>query len=167
MASVGDWTYDGNPSGTAFDNNAQAVGTVDLFLNGVKVGDAAQTTARLGFDWDVTDNFSVDYSHRYADRLYARINAEDFDDADNDGSLQLPSYFLADLGMSYRFNFKDDSNLNLRLNINNLGDTEYISESLTNRFAGNGDDVYNGISTSNKAFFGFGRTWNFTVRYNF
>lgn len=167
MASFGDWNYDGNASGTAFDNNAEAVGTLDLFLDGIKVGDAAQTTARLGFDWNVTERFSIDYSHRYADKLFARINAEDFDSAENNGSLQLPSYFLADLGMSYNFNFKNNTDLRFRLNINNLGDTEYISESLTNRFAGPGDDVYNGISTSNKAFFGFGRTWNFSVRYNF
>ena len=69
--------------------------------------------------------------------------------------------------MSYKFDFKNDTGLNLRLNINNLGNTEYISESLTNDFIESGDTSFNGINTSNKAFFGFGTTWNFTARYNF
>jgi outer membrane cobalamin receptor len=167
MASVGDWEYAGNVSGTAFDQDLQAVGTVDLYLDGVKVGNSAQTTARLGFDWKVTDNFKIDYSHRYAAKLYADINTADFDSVDNDGSLQLPNYFLGDVGMSYKFDFRDNSDLKLRLNINNVGNTEYISESLTNNFVEPGDDSYRGINTNNKAFFGFGTTWNFTVRYNF
>jgi len=69
--------------------------------------------------------------------------------------------------MSYKFDFRDNSDLKLRLNINNVGNTEYISESLTNNFVEPGDDSYRGINTNNKAFFGFGTTWNFTVRYNF
>ena len=168
MASVGDWEYAGNVSGTAYSNETtQPIGVAELYLDGIKVGNAAQTTARIGFDWDVTNKFSLDYSHRYSDNLYASINARDFDEVDNNGSLQLPSYFLADLGMSYKFDFKNDTGLNLRLNINNLGNTEYISESLTNDFIESGDTSFNGINTSNKAFFGFGTTWNFTARYNF
>jgi len=167
MASVGDWEYAGDVSGTAFDQNQTPIGTQELFLDGIKVGDAAQFTARLGFDIDVTENFRIDYSQRFVDKLYAQINAEDFDTAVNDGSLRLPGYSLADLGMSYKFNLKDNNNLNLRLNINNLWNTEYISESLTNNFAGAGDATYQGLNVNNKAFFGFGTTWNFTVRYNF
>lgn len=167
MTSIGDWKYAGNPSGTAFDNNAMAVGTVDLFLDDVKVGDAAQFTGRMGIDIDVTEDFSIDYSQRFVDKLFAQINAEDFDDPNHQGSLQLPGYSLADLGMTYRFNFADDSRLNLRLNVNNLWNTEYIAESQTNIFADAGDSTFQGVNIRNKAFFGFGTTWNFTVRYSF
>ena len=70
--------------------------------------------------------------------------------------------------MSYKFNFKNDTDLKLRLNVNNVGNTVYLAESLTNNFIeGSDDDSYRGINTNNKAFFGFGRTWNFTMRYNF
>jgi hypothetical protein len=35
MASLGDWEYAGNVSGTALsDNDVQAVGTVNLYLDG-------------------------------------------------------------------------------------------------------------------------------------
>ena len=69
--------------------------------------------------------------------------------------------------MSYKFDFKDSSNLKFRLNINNVGNTEYIAESLTNNFVESGDDSYRGINTNNKDFFGFGTTWNLTARYSF
>ena len=173
MVSVADWSYAGNPSGVAFDQNATAIGTITLDLDDVKVGDAAQFTARLGFDIDITEDFSMDYSQRFIDRLYARLNANDFGidpvtgEVDADGSLQLPGYSLADLGFTYRFNFNDDSRLNLRLNVNNLWATEYIAESLTNIAAQDGRPTYLGIDQRNKAFFGFGTTWNFTVRYQF
>ena len=60
MVSVADWSYAGNPSGVAFDQNATAIGTITLDLDDVKVGDAAQFTARLGFDIDITEDFSMD-----------------------------------------------------------------------------------------------------------
>ena len=34
----------------------------------------------------------------------------------------------------FKFNFKNDTGLKLRLNINNLGNTVYLAESLTNNF---------------------------------
>lgn len=167
MMSVGNWEYKGNVSGTAFDQNQTALGTIDLFLDGVKVGDAAQSTGRLGIDLKVSDNFRIDYSQRFVKNLYAQINAEDFDTAGHDGSLELPGYSLSDIGASYRWELKDRQSLNFRLNVNNLFNQEYISESATNIFANPGDDTFQGIDTSNKVFFGFGTTWNFTVRYNF
>ncbi|MFY7670485.1 TonB-dependent receptor [Tenacibaculum sp. MEBiC06402] len=169
MVSVGDWEYGGTVSGTAFDQNQVAIGTNTLYLDGVKVGDAAQTTGRLGVEIRPWKGFKVDYSQRFVDRLYARINADDFDRADNDGSLQLPGYALSDLGVSYKWDFNEESkeSLSFRLNINNLFDEEYIAESATNTFAQPGDDTYRGIDTSNKVFFGFGTTWNFSVRYSF
>lgn len=167
MTSLGDWKYNGNVSGTAFDQNQTALGTIDLFLDDVKVGDAAQSTGRIGIDVDVTEDFRIDYSQRFVGKLFARINAEDFDTAGHQGSLQLPGYSLADLGMSYKVNFEDNTNLNFRLNVNNLWNTEYIAESATNIFAAPGDQTYLGVNNRNKVFFGFGTTWNFTIRYNF
>ncbi len=173
MVSVNDWSYAGNPTGVAFDQNATAIGTITLDLDDKKVGDAAQFTARMGFDLDITEDFSIDYSQRFVDRLYARLNADDFaidpvsGNVSADGSLQLPGYTVADFGATYRISFNDDSRMSLRLNINNLWDQEYIAESATNIAANPGDATYLGINTANKVFFGFGTTWNFTVRYQF
>ena len=167
MVSVGNWEYGGNVSGPGFDQSQNFVQDLSLFLDNVKVGDVAQFTARLGFQWKVFENFRLDISQRYIDNLYANINAEDFDRADNQGSLKLPGYALMDGGISYKFDFTEKTALNLRFNINNLTNTEYIAESATNTFADADDVTYKGVNVRNKVFFGFGRTINFSARVTF
>jgi len=196
MFSVGNWKYKGNSISNRYDinNNPVAGGSnITLYLDNVKVGDAAQTTASLGASYKVLSSLTVDANYNYNNNLYAAISQARpnsttpnmFEYADNKGTLQLPSYGLVDAGVSYRlFVGKNDVNtLNLRLNVNNLLDTTYIAESKTNIFA---DDVktaatsttpavtyaqagalYNGVATGNSVFFGFGRTWNFSLSYNF
>ncbi|WP_046758872.1 TonB-dependent receptor [Kordia jejudonensis] len=170
MASVGNWEYGGSVSGPAFDTNDNTiVGENTLFLDDVKVGNAAQTTMRLAMIVEPVENLKFDISGFRADDLYADIRAEDFDEEDNQGSLQLPAYNLFDGGVSYKWlvGKEKDKTINFRLNINNLFNTTYIAESQTNIFADPGDDTFDGINTANKAFFGFGRTWNFSLRYTF
>ncbi|MCH2194542.1 carboxypeptidase-like regulatory domain-containing protein [Kordia sp.] len=172
MLSLGNWEYGGTVSGPAIDinsDNQRVVGENTLYLDDVKVGNAAQTTMRLAAIVEPVENLKFDIAWFRADDLYADIRAEDFDTADNNGSLQLPAYNLFDGGISYKWLFGKDDNqkVNFRLNINNLFNTTYLAESQTNIFANPGDDTYDGINTANKAFFGFGRTWNFSVRYSF
>lgn len=172
MLSVGNWEYGGTVSGPAIDinsDNQRVVGENTLFLDDVKVGNAAQTTMRIAAIVEPIERLKFDIAWFRADDLYADIRAEDFDTADNNGSLQLPAYTLFDGGVSYKLLFgkEQDQKINFRLNINNLFNTTYLAESQTNIFADPGDDTYDGINTANKAFFGFGRTWNFSVRYSF
>ena len=74
---------------------------------------------------------------------------------------------------------KADS-VNFRVNINNLLDTVYIAEANSNTFAKTRENfttdaafqtyentLYKGLDPSNQVFFGFGRTWNFGITYNF
>ena len=168
MVSIGNWEYGGNVTGDLFDDNQNKIGETTLFLDGVKVGDAAQTTFRLGVEVQPVDRLFIDASFRNASNLYAAISADDFDEADHKGSLQLPSYSLVDAGVSYKHMIGDNNqSVVLRFSVNNLLDTEYIAESATNTFAEDGDEVYDGINTRNKVFFGFGRTWSSSLRYNF
>ena len=177
MLSFGNWEYTGNPSGTVFDNGNNVVGTADLILDGVKVGDAAQFTARLGASIEPVERLKFDASWFHADNLYADFDVLSFQDndqngvADNDGFLlQLPAYDLVDAGVSYRMILgkESDKSLMLRLNLNNVFDETYISEAETNNTPD--DDPannYQGINTRNRVYFGFGRTWNFTLTYRF
>ncbi|WP_396210206.1 TonB-dependent receptor [Flavobacterium sp.] len=194
MISIGNWEYENDITGRRFDvnNNEITGGTAPTyFVAGTKVGDVAQFTASAGASFDFTKTFSIDANYRYADKLYASLDPTRQTTYDNKGTLQLPSYGLVDAGISYKFLFgKDKSDaLNFRLNINNVFDYMYIAESRTNIFAsdiipstptgpqgpgGNGVDTYasrgrtwNGVADANQVFFGFGRTWNFTIRYNF
>ena len=169
MLSVGNWEYKDDVSATFFDANQNPI-VVDgqpqqtlLPLEGVKVGDAAQMTAALGVDYGILENLSVDATYRYADNLYADFDATDVTEQ---GALKLPSFGLMDAGLSFSLPFLENT-MNIRLNVNNVFDEVYIAESDTNIFAEPGDDTYDGISTSNRVFFGFGRTWNASVRFNF
>lgn len=163
FASVGDWTYVGEVISRTLDENRNVIGaSASVDVDGGKVGDAAQTTLGLGFDLKVVGNLSVDSDFRYYDKLYANVGAVK-------NNLELPSYGLLDFGASYRFNLGDDASksLDLRANLNNVLDREYISELSSNNSAVGATSTYKGINTSNRGYFGYGRTWNVSLKYNF
>lgn len=150
-------------------------------MDKVKVGDAAQLTASLGASYEVLTRVTVDANYNFNDNLYAGISPINFASPDNKGSLKLPSYGLMDAGFSYKMltGKNKDKSVNFRLNVNNVLDRIYIAESRTNTFADDfisgtsgptyqsSGQVYKGIATSNQVYFGFGRTWNFSLRYDF
>jgi outer membrane cobalamin receptor len=169
MVSVGDWYYEGNAEGTAYDDNTNEVlSTKELYLDEVKVGNAAQFTALYGIEWKAFKNFTFDWSQSFNDKLYAALYAENFTAEDNKGALRLPSYSLADAGVSYKFDLGEKMGLKFRFNVNNVFDTLYISESDTNNFVTSSTDkTWRGIKTNNLVNFGYGRTWNASVRFDF
>ncbi len=182
MVSMGEWVYKGNSVSNRYDasNNPVAGGTATtLYLDKVRVGDAAQTTASLGASYEVLTRVIVDANYNFNDKLYAAISPSNFSSSTNKGSLQLPNYGLADAGFSYKMlvGKNKDNSLNFRLNVNNVFDKVYIAEAKTNIFASDiktgtttyaqAGALYNGVATANQVYFGFGRTWNFSLRYNF
>ena len=167
MLSMGNWEYGGDVTGPAFDDSRNFVEDVTLYLDDVKVGDAAQFTSFLEMNVRPVEDLKLSASLFTASRLFAQISAEDFDDPDHRGSLRLPSYNLVDLGAYYKFKFGSENSISIALNVNNVFDEEYIAESLTNTFADGSNATYQGIDVSNKVFFGFGRTWNVSARYSF
>ena len=168
MLSLGDWRYTKDFESVLFDDNQNEIGTGVLYVAGARVGDAAQTTAVLNADYKVNKKTSLDMNFRYVDGLYAdwSVVDSDFKNADNNGALKLPSYNLIDMGVTTRFDLFGNS-ASFRFNVNNLLNTVYIAESNTNIHAGEGDPTWNGVHTANSVWFGFGRTWNATLRYNF
>ncbi|MGB1123317.1 MAG: hypothetical protein ACPG08_07315, partial [Flavobacteriales bacterium] len=169
MLSLGDWRYTTNFEATVFDEFQNATSeTAILYTEGAKVGDAAQTVANLGLDYQVNPMISVDLGARYVDGLYADYNAisDGFLDPENRGAMQLPSYSLIDFGTTARFDLLG-TDASFRINVNNLLDTEYIAESNSNIHAEDGSDTWNGVDTRNFVWFGFGRTWNASLKLNF
>ncbi|WP_282787394.1 TonB-dependent receptor [Flavobacterium croceum] len=185
MFSVGDWFYNGTGTSSRFTATNAPYGTTPvttLYLDKVKVGNAAQTTASLGVTYEVVKRVKLDANYNFAQRLYASFDPTKFTSENNKGVLQLPDYGLVDTGFSYKMLVgKDKSNsVNFRINVNNLFDRIYIAETSgvnSNIFA---DDIksgtqtyeqagaiYKGIATANQVFFGFGRTWNFGITYKF
>ena len=184
MFSLGDWNYKGNSISNTYDasNNPIEGSTAQtLYLDKVKVGDAAQLTASLGASYEVVTRVTIDANYNFNDKLYASISPGDFKTETNKGALQLPSYGLMDAGFSYKMltGKNKDKSVNFRLNVNNVLDEIYIAESKTNKFASDfvsgtsgptfesAGKTYNGVATANNVYFGFGRTWNFSLRYDF
>ena len=164
MVSMGDWRYTKDFTSALFDANNNQIGEGTLYMEGVKVGNAAQFTSALNADYRV-GMLSFDLGVRYFDNLYADYNILDntFKSDDNAGALKLPSYMLVDLGTTARLGDK----WSLRVNINNLLDATYIAESMTNIHATATSATWNGIDVTNSVWFGFGRTWNASLKYAF
>ena len=164
MLSIGDWRYTKDFSAELFDDQQQSIGTGTLYTKDAKVGDAAQFTSYFEADYRL-GIFNVDLGYRFVDGLYADYSITDsaFTQPDNDGALQLPSYGLVDGGVTVNIG----KGVSFRANVNNLFDTVYIAESNSNIHATSTSQTWNGIDTRNSVWFGFGRTWNASLKYRF
>ena len=163
FGSIGNWEYKGNSLVTNYDEAQNVVGTPKSEkFDGLKVGDSAQTQLGAGFTYEFIKGLSVDADYRYNGDLYAsRVNEEN-------GNLKLPSYNIMDAGITWNTALTDRNKLTLRFNVNNVLNHIYIQESSTNYQADyKGADTYNGINVNNQIYFGYGRTWNASVRLTF
>ena len=176
FASVGNWEYTGKSTTRQTDENQNLLSETLVDVDGGKVGDAAQTTWGLGVKYEIVKRFSIDADWRNYDNLYSNVGAVK-------ENLELPSYDIVDAGISYRMlvGSKNKDSVDFRVNINNVFDEVYLSEltsnikvtdniSSTNATLGTYQSkgrVFNGIADANQGFFGFGRTWNIAIRYNF
>ncbi|WP_317133028.1 TonB-dependent receptor [Flavobacterium ustbae] len=160
--SVGDWQYKGNVVTTTRDESLSTLDKAEQDVDGGKVGDAAQVTYGLGFRYEFVKNLSVDADWRYYDKLFSNVGAVKT-------NLELPSYDLVDAGISYKLFIgkgKHDS-IGFRVNVNNVFDEVYLSELTTATATTATSNNYKGINVANTGYFGLGRTWNFSLRYNF
>ncbi|MFL9845041.1 TonB-dependent receptor [Flavobacterium rhizosphaerae] len=159
FASLGDWKYNDNIYKTTRDQNRNIIEESFDNVDGHEVGGGAQTTLGLGFVYRTNFGLSVDADWRYYDNLYSTYVGEN-------ENVKLPTYDLTDLGLTYRLNFAK-TGLTFRVNVNNLFDEVYISQLTTANPVEDGDETYKGINVSNNGFFGNGRTWNFSMKFNF
>lgn len=164
--SAGDWRYSGNASIRAFndagDDITNTLPAATLDLDGVKVGGAAQTTAGLGANYNLGKGFKVDGQLNYYNSLYANVGTAS-------STIALPQYQTFDFGISYKVfvgNSKKNS-IQFRGNVNNFFDTKYLESASTNIPVVEGANVWKGVNTANTVRFGYGRTWNVSLRYNF
>jgi outer membrane receptor for monomeric catechols len=162
MLSVGDWIWMNNIiDARFFDTNNNLVNTTSVYIEGVHVGDAAQTTAALGASYELLRGLKFGANYNYYDNLYAYFNPEDRTSEPADGTppdaWKVPAYNLMDIYAVYRFEL-GQYGASLVGNINNLFDTEYISDA---RDGGNHD------WQSSEVYYGWGRSWSITLRINF
>ena len=163
FTSIGDWEYVGSTVRRVVDEDQVVLSESNNDVDGGKVGDAAQFTLGFGLDYAITDNLSMDFDWRLYDGLYANVGAVK-------NNLELPTYDIADLGISYRLFIGEnkDKNLDFRLNVNNLFYEVYLTDLRDNDEASPiASENWKGINKSNRGMFGWGRTWNASVKYSF
>lgn len=185
MFSYGDWTWDSNAKGYAYDEYQQpltsageiasGIGAEDhawasINLKGVKVGGSAQTTAALGANLNVTKELRVGLDWNYYGRNYAY-----YDFSGSDLSVgkeitvldpwEIPAASQFDLHASYRFNM-GGMKATISGNIDNLFNYLYISKAWnpstqlgTSPTPATAENIY--------CYYNFGRTWSVKLKLNF
>ena len=154
--SIGDWKYDGSTPAQIRDNETnELLDETSVDLKGTYVGNAPQNSFGVGFKYDFLENFSIDADLNYYDKLYGFVDAQDVIESSLVGetyqSELLNSYFLLDAGLSYTIPFEDNKrSIVFRGNVYNVANHIYLNQK----------DSYG-------YYYGNGRTWNLSVRYNF
>jgi outer membrane receptor protein involved in Fe transport len=142
-----------------YDDNENLLGTVDLYIADLKVGDAAQTLFALGADYELLDGFKVGVDWNYFDNLYAEFDPLGRGSSEDKGvqPWKVPSYNVIDANFVYNFRI-GDFDAALIGNISNLFDTEFITDA---------DDGGSHDWESARVYYGIGRTWLTSLRINF
>ena len=172
FVSVGDWQYDGNVTLRESDEDGNLISEGDTsYIDGVKVGNASQLTVGVGANYEICENFKIDANWNQYDNLYGNANFGGFEfrEEDNRGSIELPSYDTVDAGLSYKMlvGEDDENSIQFRLNVNNVFSEVYLEYSDGNEHPTVGGETWGGVNTNNRGRFGYGRTWNFSMRFNF
>ncbi|WP_456423201.1 TonB-dependent receptor [Lutibacter sp.] len=158
MLSLGDWTWANDLENIQiFDEEQNLVNTVNMYIDGLKVSDAAQTTAALGLDYKIMEktHFTVDFN--YFDNLYARYDPNDRGTPNAPQAWKAPAYTTFD--MSFRYGFKiGDLDTTLIGRMNNVFDTQYIADAT---------DGAGSVAQTALVWFGFGRTFNISAKIRF
>jgi iron complex outermembrane receptor protein len=154
MVSLGNWEWDNNVEDVQiFDEDQVLIETVNLFIEGLKVGGSAQTTAALGMDLEVfaKTNFTIDYN--YFGDLYSNYDPNDRGEV-GPQAFQLPNYSTFDASIRHEFKIMDlDAKIIGRMN--NVFDVDYLQT------------AFDGTASTIQAFYGFGRTFNISAKVNF
>ncbi len=159
MLSLGDWTWQNDIEDLGiFEDNVQ-VGTVDAFIAGLHVGDAAQTTLALGLDYRLMPDLRISMDYNYYARLFADYDPTDRSDESSRGvePWQIPAFGTLDLNIAYDF---EVSGLKASLygNVYNLTDEKYVMDALD----GTGHDAF-----TSRVYYGYGVNWNLGVKIRF
>ncbi|WP_221409839.1 TonB-dependent receptor [Reichenbachiella sp. MSK19-1] len=152
MVSLGDWTWENDLKDIViYDEDRNPVGDpLNLYISGLKVGNAAQTTAAIGARFEILKGFTVGGLLNYYGDNYADYDPNDIQDISSKvQSPTVPEYFNLDLNTNYTFSM---GNLETVLygNVNNALDAEYITD-----WTGYG------------IYMGTGRQWTIGMRVNF
>ncbi|MEQ9403662.1 MAG: carboxypeptidase-like regulatory domain-containing protein [Cyclobacteriaceae bacterium] len=141
------------------DEDGNQIGSaINVFSDGLKVGDAAQTTAALGITYEMFDGFSLGADYTYFDNLYASFDPIGRSDVgDRADAWKVPAAGVLDVNMTYNFKISDLES-SIFANVYNVGDVEYVADAND----GGGHDA-----ASASVYYAFGVNWNVGLKVRF
>jgi len=158
ILSSGNWKWKNDVSAVLFNDNNTAVDTVNVYANGLYVGGTPQFIAGLTGNLMLLRKFSVSGNWIYYDKHYAS-----FDPAlrsipgDRSQAFKIPAYSVLDLHVDFPFlMFEQQARFSLSC-YNVLNDKHIIR----------GEDGLDHSSETFRGFWGFGRTFSFSLRISF
>jgi iron complex outermembrane receptor protein len=158
MLSLGDWKWDNNIENVQiFDEEQNLIDTVNLFIEDLHVGDAAQTTLAIGANYKFSSNTRLTIDYNYFDNLYADYDPSRRGTEGAPDAWEVPAYGVFDTAMSHGFKFGAfDATLTARMN--NVLDTRYISDA---------QDGAGSNAQTASVYYGFGRTFSVGAKLKF
>jgi len=165
MLSLGDWEWTNNIENVQiYDEANNPVGKpINLQIAGLKVADAAQTTAALGLDYEfiAKTHFTVDYN--YFANLYADFdpNNRKVTEIDPDAPViqawKAPDFGTFDASIRHGFEI-GGLETTLIARMNNLLNTKYVADAVD----GNSHSASDAL-----VWYGYGRTFNISAKVRF
>ena len=127
MASLGDWQWKSNVSAIIRDQAGDAIDVVEVVADGIKVGDAAQTTFALGLDYKLAQKSNIYVDYNFAGDNYASYDVTNRGSADLPDVWEVPDFGLFDVGLKHGFAI-GSFDATLIGKVNNVFNTEYVSD---------------------------------------
>lgn len=160
MFSYGDWIWNNNATYTLYDSDRNLLSSENTaYIDGVHVGNSAQTSASLGISWECLPGLKIGGDWTYFGKNYADYDPSYRTSSNGAGDVwKLPNYSTVDLQASYRIKVADKINLSFFTTVNNLLNTKYIADATD----GSSHDASTAL-----VYYGFGTTWSAGVKVSF
>ena len=157
IASLGDWKWKNDVSARVFNDDNVVIDTVQIYADGLYVGDAPQSQLGLKADIILLNSFKLAVNWLYYDKLYADFNPTGRNNPnDRSQPYRMPAYSLTDVHLTYDFHvFEKRSQAGI--SCYNIFNEEFIVR---------GEDGKNHDLDSFRGFWSFGRTFNFFLKVN-
>ena len=156
MVSLGDWQWKSNVTSDIRDQAGDIIDVVEVYADGLKVGDVAQTTFAVGVDYKLASKSNIYIDYNFAGDNYSSYDVTNRASSNLPDVWQLPDFGLFDVGVRHTFEMGSFEAV-LIGKVNNAFNTEYVSDA---------NDL-NGTASAAQVYFGPGRTYSVGLKVNF
>lgn len=158
LISLGDWKWKNNVTAEVFDQDNVLKDTVEIYANGLYVGDAPQNQYGLFASMNFLKNFNLKANWIWYDKLFADFDPVSRNDPQDDAqSYEIPAYGLLDVHLGFSFKVADCP-AHATFSCYNVTDKEHILRGL---------DGKDHSPESFRGYWGFGRTFNLGISLSF